>query len=74
MLMLMGSTSIYGGYVWEKLMGYFNYHAKLKKLLSSRGYEVIKEDNNPFAYRFNFDNGESMPIRSHRVGEYLEYI
>ena len=54
-------------------MAYFNYHAKLKILLETVPYEVVKEKG-VFAYRFNFINGESMPIKEYRVGEYLKYL
>ena len=54
-------------------MSYFNYHAKLKLLLETVPYKVVKEKG-VFAYRFNFVNGVSMPIREHRILEYLEYL
>lgn len=54
-------------------MKYYNYHAKLKQLLNTVPYDVVKETGK-FVYRFNFVNGESMPIREHRVIEYLKYI
>lgn len=54
-------------------MSYFNYHAKLKLLLETVPYEVVKEKG-VFTYRFNFANGVSMPIREHRVLEYLSSI
>lgn len=56
-----------------KNMKYYNYHAKLKQLLETIPYEVVQETGQ-FAYRFNFANGESMPIREYRVVEYLEYL
>ena len=54
-------------------MAYFNYHAKLKKLLETVPYKVV-EETGKFAYRFIFANGESMPIRHYRVPEYLKYL
>ena len=54
-------------------MKYYNYHAKLKQLLNTVPYNVVKETGK-FAYRFNFVNGESMPIREYKVIEYLKYI
>lgn len=54
-------------------MAYYNYHAKLKNLLETVPYEVIKVTGK-FAYRFIFVNGESMPIRHYRIPEYLEYL
>ena len=52
---------------------YYNYHAKLKKLLKEEKYEVVR-DKKPFVFRFNFESGKSMPIRQHRVEEYMDYI
>ncbi len=52
---------------------YYNYHAKLKNLLETMPYEVVKESGR-FAYRFVFANGSSMPIREYRVDEYSKYI
>lgn len=55
-------------------MPYFNYHARLRKLLETELYEVIKESGK-FSHRFIFPNiGKSMPIRDYRVQEYIEYI
>ena len=54
---------------------YYNYHNRLKQLLESEEYICIKENGNPFAYRFIFPRiMKSMPIRDYRVEEYTEYI
>ena len=54
---------------------YYNYHNRLKQLLESEEYICIKENGNPFAYRFIFPRiMKSMPIRDYRVEEYKEYI
>lgn len=53
----------------------FPYHNRLKQLLKTELYFCIKENENPFAYRFVFPRlMKSMPIRPHRVNEYKEYI
>lgn len=53
---------------------YYNYHNRLKQLLESEQYIVVKETGK-FAYRFIFPRiMKSMPIREYRVNEYLEYI
>ena len=53
---------------------YYNYHNRLKQLLESEQYIVVKETGK-FAYRFIFPGiMKSMPIREYRVNEYLEYI
>lgn len=55
-------------------MAYYNYHAKLKDLISNYEYFVTKEKGK-FAYRFHFPElGKSMPIRDYRVEEYFKYI
>lgn len=54
-------------------MAYYNYHAKLRQLLETHRYIVVKESGK-FAYRFIFDNGVSMPIREYRVIEYIKFI
>lgn len=55
-------------------MAYYNYHAKLRELLSTEPYEVIAETGK-FSYRFIFYRiGKSMPIRDYRVEEYIQYI
>ena len=52
----------------------FPYHNRLKQLLKTKEYYVIKESGK-FAYRFVFPSeNKSMPIREYRVTEYLEYI
>lgn len=54
---------------------YYNYHNRLKKLLESENYVCVKENGNPFAYRFIFPRIiKSMPIRDYRVEEYKNYI
>ena len=56
-------------------MSYFNYHNRLKQLLKSEPYFCIKENGNPFAYRFVFPRLlKTMPIRSYRVEEYKNFI
>ena len=53
---------------------YYNYHNRLKQLLESEQYIVVKETGK-FAYRFIFPRiMKSMPIREYRVDEYKEYI
>lgn len=55
-------------------MGYYKYHAILKKLLDTEPYEVI-EETGKFSHRFIFPQiGKSMPIRDYREAEYIEYI
>lgn len=52
----------------------FPYHNRLKQLLRTEPYTVVKESG-VFAYRFIFPRiGKSMPIKDCRVGEYEEYI
>jgi hypothetical protein len=52
----------------------FPYHNRLKQLLRTEEYIVIKEYGK-FAYRFFFPRiNKSMPIRDYRVNEYIEYI
>lgn len=56
-------------------MPYFNYHNRLKQLLKTESYFCIKENGNPFAYRFVFPRLlKTMPIRSYRVEEYKKFI
>lgn len=56
-------------------MSYFNYHSRLKQLLKTEKYVCIKENNNPFAYRFIFPRlMKTMPIKEYRLAEYKEYI
>lgn len=54
---------------------YYNYHSRLKKLLNTEEYICIKENGNPFAYRFIFPRiMKTMPIRNYRVEEYQKWI
>lgn len=54
---------------------YFNYHNRLKQLLNTEKYVVIKENGKPFAYRFIFPRlMKSYPIRNYRIEEYKKYI
>ena len=54
---------------------YYNYHNRLKELLKTEKYICVKEDGEPWAYRFIFPRiMKSMPIRDYRVEEYKEYI
>ena len=53
---------------------FYSYHNRLKQLLESEQYIVVKETGK-FAYRFIFPRiMKSMPIREYRVEEYREYI
>jgi len=52
----------------------FPYHNRLKQLLNSQEYFVVKEKE-PFAYRFVFPLiNRTIPIREYRIKEYLKYI
>lgn len=52
----------------------FPYHNRLKQLLKTKEYYVIKEGGK-FVYRFVFPSeNKSIPIREYRVSEYLAYI
>lgn len=54
---------------------YFNYHNRLKQLLETENYVVIKENGKPFAYRFIFPRLlKTMPIKEYRVDEYRKYL
>lgn len=54
---------------------YFNYHNRLKQLLNTEKYVVIKENGKPFVYRFIFPKlMKSYPIRNYRIEEYKKYI
>lgn len=54
---------------------YYSYHNRLKELLETENYVCVKEDGNPFAYRFIFPRiMKSMPIREYGVEEYKKYI
>ena len=56
-------------------MSYFNYHNRLKQLLNTEEYIVIKEDEKPFIFRFIFPRlMKSYPIRDYRYEEYKKYI
>lgn len=56
------------------MSSYFNYHGKLRQLLRTEQYYVLPESGT-FAYRFYFPMlGRSMPIRSYRVEQYIEYL
>ena len=59
-------------------MAYFNYHAKVKKLIKENqleGYEFVDEYHNiKPALLLHFKNGIIMPIRKHRWIEYEEYL
>ena len=52
----------------------FSYHNRLKQLLRTEEYFVVK-NKEPFVYRFIFPKiNKSMPIRDYRVAEYENYI
>lgn len=54
---------------------YYSYHNRLKELLETENYVCVKENGNPFAYRFIFPRlMKSMPIREYRAEEYKKYI
>ena len=57
---------------------YFNYHAKVKRLILEGkliGYEFVDEYKgiSP-ALVLHFNDGKSMPIRDYRWEEYLPYL
>lgn len=59
-------------------MSYFNYHSKIKKLISEGHlieYKVIDNWNgiSP-ALVFYFDNSRPMPVREYRFKEYFELL
>lgn len=59
-------------------MGYFNYHAKAKRLIESGhliGYEIVDNHNgiSP-ALMLYFDNNRPLPIREKHFIEYFEII
>ena len=59
-------------------MAYFNYHAKVKKLISEghlTGYKIVNNWNgiSP-ALVLYFDNNPPMPIREYRWDEYFKMI
>lgn len=52
----------------------YPYHNRLKQLLRQETY-IIEPAQSPFAYRFIFIRlGKSIPIRPHRVAEYVEWL
>lgn len=55
-------------------MGYFNYHAKAKRLIEEGhliNYEIVERWNNISpALVLYFDNNRPMPIRDYRWDEY----
>ena len=54
---------------------YFNYHNRLKQLLNTEKYVVIKENGKLFVYRFIFPRlMKGYPIRNYRIEEYKKYI
>ena len=59
-------------------MSYFNYHAKIKKLIKDNQavcYEITKKYNNISpAMVFYFKDNPPMPVREHRFEEYFELI
>ncbi len=59
-------------------MKYFNYHAKVKKLILSgklTGYRFVDNYNGICpALVLYFDNHRPMPIRSYRWEEYVPYL
>lgn len=59
-------------------MGYFNYHAKVKKLISDghlEKFEIVPKWNSISpALVLYFDNNKPMPIREYRFDEYLKLL
>lgn len=59
-------------------MGYFNYHAKAKKLISDGHlvkFEIVPKWNSISpALVLYFDNNKPMPIREYRFDEYLKIL
>lgn len=59
-------------------MGYFNYHAKIKKLIADKElikWEMVDNWNNiKPAIVFYFKNNKPMPIREYRWQEYMEIL
>ncbi|MGL4208632.1 MAG: thermostable hemolysin delta-VPH [Candidatus Adiutrix sp.] len=59
-------------------MGYFNYHAKIRKLIEEKhliSLEFVDNWNGiKPALVFYFDNNKPMPIRKHRFSEYAELL
>lgn len=62
----------------ENIMGYYNYHAKAKQLISEghlKAWEIVDKWNtiSP-ALVLYFDNNRPMPIREYRWDEYWSLI
>lgn len=59
-------------------MGYFNYHAKAKKLILDGHlvkFEIVPKWNSISpALVLYFDNNKPMPIRDYRFDEYLKLL
>lgn len=59
-------------------MGYFNYHAKAKKLIADGHlikFEIVPKWNSISpALVLYFDNNKPMPIREYRFDEYLKLL
>jgi hypothetical protein len=53
-------------------MSHYSYHARLKQRIKNGELVAILEEKEPFALRFFFKDGKSMPIRAYRVPEYME--
>lgn len=57
---------------------YFNYHAKIKKLISEghlTGYKIVESYNNISpALVLYFDNSKPMPVRKHHFEEYFAIL
>lgn len=55
-------------------MGYFNYHAKIAKLIDEGHLQAVSQVGNWNGIRpawvLYFDNHKPMPIREHRFDEY----
>lgn len=59
-------------------MAYFNYHAKIKKLINEgklKGFQFVENFNGikPALVLF-FENERPMPIREHRFNEYVKLL
>lgn len=53
-------------------MGHYSYHARLKQRIRNGELVAVREEREPFALRFFFSDGKSMPIRPYRVLEYMQ--
>jgi hypothetical protein len=51
---------------------HYSYHARLKQRIRNGELAAIREEKEPFALRFFFTDGTSMPIRAYRVPEYMD--